>query len=240
MARTSRIATSLLALGFYQVPSLDPKHFQHRDRVGYLLLLQTKKKLCYQLHTINAYRCLETARNAVFGFYADRAQDLKAALQASQIDDWEVHFRPTQAYPGFSQTIEGLLRGYKSLNTRRPKEDPTTLMWAYDVYHPGTERKFTITSKQPLPNEQVVAAFLKKWRKALDAALNRRSIDLPTYYAGCNELAGASKDWMSNDLSEFLVLEVQAVSGRKRAEVVRHASLDNHRNSTNYRKNLNT
>lgn len=226
----------LKELGFQHIPSLDPEYFAHRDRVGYLLLVQTKKKLRYQLYTINAHQCLETARKAVFGYYVNRAIDLTAALRDSQIDDWEVYFRPNGLYPGLKQTLNELLEDYRSLNTRRSELNPDEVTWAYQVYHPDYRRGFTITSSAQRTEEELIAEFLQLWRRALEAALKRYSILLPTYYLGCRHLAIASKQWMDNDVKKFSILEIPDVSGKTRAEVMHHASLDNFRYSSSYRK----
>jgi hypothetical protein len=228
----------LIDLGFQQIPSLDPAHFLHRSRVGYLLLVQTRNRLSYQLHTVNAHRCLETARKAVLGYYVDRAMDLKAALEASQIDDWTVYFRPDGLYPGLAEKLESLLRRYKSLNTRRSRLDPEADTWGYQVTYPKYARGFTITSARPQSPENLIADFLHKWRNALDAALNRHSIDLTTYYVGCNQIAEASRQWMDNRLTEFCILSTTAGEAGKRKIVVAAAGLDNHRFSMEYRENL--
>lgn len=231
------IKNKLTDLGFQQIPSLDPAYFLHRERKGYLLLVQTRKRLCYQLHTINAHRCLETARDAVFGHYVDRAIDLKAALQESQIDDWTVYFRPDGLYPGLKDTLAGLFKRYRSLNTRRSELDPEQLTWSYQVHYPKYQRAFTITSQFAQSDESVIADFLHQWRNALDASLNRRAIELPVYYLGCHQLAEASKQWMESRVTDFAIVTTSA-SGGKRKEVVAQAGLDNFRFSMHYRKHL--
>ncbi len=228
----------LKKVGFDKLPSLDPAYFDHRTKSGYLVLVQNKRKQVYQLHTINAHRCLETTKDAIEGYYADRAKDLKAALEESAIDDWDVYFRPNGLYPGLKGDLRVLFAGYQSLNTRRSQSDPSEITWAYQVYCHTSKRGFTIPSKNKLWDSQVVAAFLTKWRSALEQALKRKSIDLGEYYIGCAQLAMANKAWLSDDLKGFSITEVEKVSGKPREEVIRYAAVENFRQSAQYHKAL--
>jgi hypothetical protein len=229
------IETKLGTLGFQKLPSLDPIYFEFRDRVGFLLLVQINKKLRYQLHTINAHRCLETARAAVLGMYADRAVDLKAALRESQIDDWEVYFRPNGLYPGQDHQISFLLGDYRNLNTRRSLHNPHEITWSYRVHYAAFNRSFVINSRSVMTDEEAVCAFLYKWRQSLGTALRRGTIALTAYYTGCEELAQASKQWMNNEFSPF---SITWITLDKREKVVKKAGAENFRNSIEYHKQL--
>lgn len=230
-----KITEQLQGYGFQKLPGLDPTYFTHRERVGFLLLVQVNKKLRYHLHTVNAMRCLETARNAVLGYYADRAVDLKAALQDSQLDDWEVYFRPNGLYPGLRACLDKVFASYQSLNTRRSELDPEEPVWSYRVFHEGFQRSSVINSKEELTDEKVVAAFLYRWRQALGEALRRETIQLPAYYAGCEQVAQASKQWMDNQFSQFAIT---CVRRDKRKHAVREAAVENFRQSATYHRQL--
>lgn len=203
-----------------------------------MLLLNERDKLSHQIFTINAHSCLYSAKKLVEGEYEDRAHDFREALRESVLDDWVVYFRPNGLYPGLRQSVRTLVQDYRSLNTLRPRIDPSAATWAYEVTHESSKRRLTIPASVQLTEEEVVAKFLRKWRSWLDQALDRKSIELPVYYAGSQQVAAATKQWMSGEITSFSIVEIQELASKERHEVVKHTASENTKQSHQYRRSL--
>lgn len=227
----------LRALGFTLLPGIDPEYFEHRQRVGFLLLINEKHKLYYNLFTINAHSCLKSAARLIKGDYADRARDLRDALRKSELEDWDVFFFALGQLEQ-RDSVKELLSGYQSLNTQKSRIDREEATWGYHVRFKDADRLFAIYGNKPMTHEEAIASFLRKWRTSLDAAINRRSVDLPTYYKGCTQLATATKCWMADDKDSFSIVEITALSGKTRKEVVGHANRENIIRTVAYRRGL--
>lgn len=232
------VQQQLTAVGFTKLPELDPNYFLHRAKIGFLLLLNEKHHLSYHVFTYNAHTCLFSANKLINGEYADRARDLRRALQNSVQEDWEVYFRPNGLYPGLRNEVKALLEDYQSLNTQAPRLDQSAATWSYHVYHEEFKRAFFVVSTKTLTDEQAIGQYLQKWRKSLDHALNRRMMDLPTYYAISNQLAIATKQWIGGDTANFSIAEVQQLAGLPRRLAVKETGLGNARLSKAYRDTI--
>lgn len=217
----------LHALGFRQLPEFDPSYFKHRNKVGFLLLLNEKHNLSYHVHTVNAVSCLASAKRVVEFGRADRGAELLKALEASTLEDWVVYFRPHGLYPGLRDQVKELVSDYRSLNVKTPRLDDTEPMWVYRVTHPDYSRAILISKNKELNDEGAVLEFLKKWRHILEHAINRETLPLDRYYKGMNQHQEALHQWLNNDVRKFAILEIEPLQGQKRGEIRNHVSFEN-------------
>jgi hypothetical protein len=228
----------LTTLGFRQLPEFDPAYFKHRNRVGFLLLLNEKHNLSYHVFTVNAVSCLTSAKRVVEFGHADRGAELLKALEASTLEDWVVYFRPYGLYPGLRDKVKDLTQEYRSLNVRTPRLDDTEPMWVYRVTHPDFSRAILISKNKELTDEQVVAEFLRKWRFVLEHALNRETLGLTLYYKGMAQYREALQQWMRNDVQRFAIIEIESLRGQTRGNIRKHISFENRLFSEIYRDKL--
>lgn len=228
----------LTTLGFKQLPDFDPDYFQHRHRVGFLLLINHSQKLKYQIFTINALSCLATAQQLINGEQANRSQALQEALRKSHEDDWEIYFRPHGLYPGLRVSVNELFAEYRSLNTITQRVDMSEATWAYQIFHEDFARLIAVTSNKPLTEELAIGKFLQKWRKSLEDSLNRRKLGLARYYLGCDQLAQATQQWIKGETKNFAIVEIQKVAGKPRREVSGFTAVQNAKMTIVYRQTL--
>lgn len=229
---------NLLELGFEQLPSFDSDHFRYRKSIGYLVMVNITTKHCYSVFTINAVCCMQSAIKLVKGEYADRARDLQTALKLSALYDWEIFFNNDIHSRQLKGQLATLLEGYQSLNTSRSRLDQTELTWAYQVCFSHTDRSFVISENKELNTLAAISKFLMKWRSSLEASLNRGSINLYQYYTDCNHLAVATKQWLSNDVTGFVVKPLPEHSNKPRNEVTTYANKCNVTFTNAYRRTL--
>lgn len=228
----------LTALGFKKLPEFDPAYFKHRNRVGFILLLNEKHNLSYHVFTVNAISCLTSAKRVVEFGQADRGAVLLKALEASMLEDWVVYFRPHGLYPGLRDQVKELTQDYTSLNVKTPRLDVNEPMWVYRVTHPQYHRAILISKNKELNDEEIVAEFLKKWRFVLENAVNRETMALPIYYKGMGQQAEALQQWMKNDVKKFAIIELEGLRGQTRGQIRKHISFENRLFTEIYRAKL--
>lgn len=228
----------LTALGFKKLPEFDPAYFKHRNRVGFILLLNEKHNLSYHVYTVNAISCLTSAKRVVEFGNADRGAVLLKALEASTLEDWVVYFRPHGLYPGLRDKVKELTEDYTSLNVKTPRLDVNEPMWVYRVTYPTFHRAILISKNKELNDEEIMAEFLKKWRYVLENALNRETLPLDLYYKGMEQYREAVQQWMKNDAKKFALIELEGLRGQTRGEIRRHISFENRLFSEIYRDKL--
>jgi hypothetical protein len=217
----------LSALGFKQLPEFDPGYFKHRNKVGFLLLLNEKHNLSYHVHTVNAVSCLTSAKRVVEFGQADRGAELLKALEASRLEDWVLYFRPHGLYPGLRDKVKELVQDYRSLNVKTARLDDTEPMWVYRVTHPDYHRAILISKNRELDDIGVVTEFLKKWRVILEDALNRETLPLSHYYKGMEQQREAMHQWLDDNVRKFAIIEIEPLVGKRRGEIRNHVSFEN-------------
>ena len=219
----------LLAIGFKNIPVLDPSYFNLHNAVGYFILFSEKLKCYYSVYTINAKECTRSICEILQGKKRHRAAELLDALKGSVMEDWELYFKPGPLTKTTKQQSRQALCGYRHIRQGVSRIDLNQPMHVCFVKH----RNFSYSRLVALPigtdAKQAISEFLQKWRVTLDQGLRDGRISLLQYYKGCNHQAKALKDLRDSnyDMFGYGLLTTAGVFTRKQAN---HTTM-----STNYK-----